>query len=256
MAMNCESGRCHSGSDQASYRLQQGPGLPSLRKDLQNQQATIRFYYINSVRWIDDENHRAGFYQSGCGLNLKSKYATLCTCKLKMLERLHKDRRQLQENPVYIAALGVTKGRQPNSKITPLVFLGKVERSFESFTDIWEYLPKRARNAKDVSHHFLGDLYNPRLARQYHQTGQIRFSRPHAHADGAYKEDLKNAFPLLFKDWTTWPGADVGFQTGNDIGSKVARRKFERMIKAPRQSAYGWKYYLTELESVIRRIVL
>ena len=125
MAMNCESGRCHSGSDQASYRLQQGPGLPSLRKDLQNQQATIRFYYINSVRWIDDENHRAGLYQSGCGIHLKSKYATLCTCKLKMLERLHKDRRQLEENPVYIAALGVTKGRQPNSKITPLSFSEK-----------------------------------------------------------------------------------------------------------------------------------
>ncbi len=26
------------------------------------------------------------------------------------------------------------------------------------------------------------------------------------------------------------------------------------MIKAPRQSAYGWKYYLTDLQSLIRRI--
>jgi hypothetical protein len=256
--MRCESGQCHSGTTESSYRLPQGPGLPSLLKDLRNQNATVRFYYINSVRWINDANYKAGLYQTGCGLNLQSKYATLCTCKLKMLEQLHKDRRRLQEYPVYVAALGVKKGRQPDSTITPLVFLGKVKKSFDSFSDIWEYLPKQIRYAKDVSRHFLGDLYNPRLVRKYRQTGRIQFSKEHAHASGSYKKDLEEARPVVFNHWKSWPGADVGFKagSGNIIGSKLARRKFEKMIKAPRQSAYGWKYYLSDLQAIIRQTIL
>ena len=86
IVIRCESGVCsRSGSSEAPYRLPRGPGLPSLYKDMRNQEAKIRFYYINSVQWVDNEDHKAGLYQTGCGLNLKSKYATLCTCKLKML---------------------------------------------------------------------------------------------------------------------------------------------------------------------------
>jgi len=259
IVIRCESGVCsRSGSSEAPYRLPRGRGLPSLYKDMRNQEAKIRFYYINSVQWVDNEDHKAGLYQTGCGLNLKSKYATLCTCKLKMLEVIHKGRGRLNKNPAYVAALGVTKGRTENSRITPLVFLGKVEESFDSFPDIWEYLPKKARYAKDVGRHFLGDLYPPNLVRKYHQTGRIRFPKGHSHANGAYKKDLKEAHPIVFKEWETWPGANVGFTRGDEssVASKKERIKFKRMIKAPRQSAYGWKYSLTDLRSLIRRKVL
>jgi hypothetical protein len=225
---------------------------------MHNQEAKIRFYYINSVQWFDNGDHKAGLYQTGCGLNLKSKYATLCTCKLKMLEQIPKDHGQLNDNPVYVAALGVTKGRRPKSRITPLVFLGKVENSFDSFPDIWEYLPKNARYAKDASRHFLGDLYPPNLVRKYHQTRRIRFPNGHAHANGAYKKDLKKAHPIVFKEWKTWSGANMGFTTrdGSSVASKQEKKKFERMIKTPRQSAYGWKYSLIDLRPLIRRKIL
>jgi hypothetical protein len=257
IVIRCESGPCRSGSIEVSYRLPRGPGLRSLHKDMYNQKAKIRFYYINSVKWVDNEDHRAGLYQTGCGLNLKSKYATLCTCKLKMLEHIHKGRERLNKNPVYVAGLGVTKGRQPNSRITPLLFLGKVEKSFRSFSDIWEYLPKKARDQKDASQHFLGDLYPKKLIRKYQQTGRIRFPDGHAHAKRAYKKDLDEAHPIVFKEWETWSRANVGFTRGDgsSVASKQETKKFERMIKAPRQSAYGWKYSLTDLRSLIRRKV-
>ena len=229
--------------------------MPSLHKDMQNQEAKIRFYYINSVHWVDNGDDKAGLYQTGCGLNLKTKYATLSTCKLKMLESIHRGRGRLNENPLYLAALGVTKGRKPKSRITPLVFLGKVEKSFDSFPGLWDYLPKKVRYAKDASQHFLGDLYPKKLIRKYHQTGRIRFPKGHAHANGAYKKDLAEAHPIVFKEWKAWSAANVGFtrEDGSRVASIQEKQKFKKMIQAPRQSAYGWKYSLTDLSSLIRQ---
>jgi len=225
---------------------------------MRNKEAQIRFYYINSVEWIDGEDRKPGLYQTGCGLNLMSKYATLCTCKLEMLRVIHKGRGRLDKEPVYVAVLGDTEGRREDSRITPLVFLGKVEKSFDSFPDIWKYLPKKARYAKDARRHPLGDLYPPSLVRKFHQTGRIRFPNGHSHANGAYKKDLRESHPIVFKEWETWPGANVGFSRGdeNSLASKEERIKFKRMIKAPRQSRYGWLYSLPNLRSLMRRHVL
>jgi hypothetical protein len=250
----CESGVCSGlGSMEASYRIPPGPGLPSLYKDMRNPETEIRFYYIHSVEWKDKED---GLYQTGCGLNLKGKYATLCTCKLEVLRIIHKRQGRLDKEPVYLAVLGDTKGRRENSQITPLVFLGKVEESFDSFQQIWEYLPKRARYAKDVSRHVLGDLYPPKLVRRYRQTGRIKFPKGHAHANGSYKKDLDKSHPIVFKEWKTWSGAKVGFGRGDgrSVASKQAKEKFRRMIKAPRQSRYGWLYSLSDLRSVMRGV--
>ena len=257
--MRCESGICsRSGSRETSYRIPRRRGLRSLYKDLRNRGAKIRFYYINSVEWNNGEDRKPGLYQTGCGLNLMSKYATLCTCKLEMLKAIHKGHERLDKEPIYVAVLGDTEGRRKNSRITPLVFLGKVERSFNSFPGIWKYLPKKARHAKNVRRHFLGDLYPPGVVRKFHQTSRIRFPNGHSHANGAYKEDLRKSRPLVFKEWEAWPGANVGFSSGDEknIASKEERMKFKRMIKAPRQSRYGWLYSLPNLRSLMRRHVL
>src|SRR5436309_2810413 len=155
--IRCGDGvRSCSGDASLSYRLPRGPGLASLYKDMRDEEPEIRFYYIDTVHWIDER--KPGLYQSGCGLNLRSRYATLCTCKRKMLEIIHKTTRESPKRPIYIAVLGDTKGRRPYRKrITPVVFIGKVERSFDSFQDIWKYLPPRARHVKDVRHNALGD---------------------------------------------------------------------------------------------------
>lgn len=135
---------CHSNRDgshlrnsKTFYRLPKGPGLLTFCKDLRNQEGEIRFYYIRSVEWADGVSRKPGLYQFGNGLNLKSRYATLCTCKRKMLQAIYNDRNRSGKRPIYIAVLGSNEGRKPLSKSAPLIFLGKVERSFGSFEEIW-----------------------------------------------------------------------------------------------------------------------
>jgi hypothetical protein len=259
-AIRCGSGvRSCSGNTELSYRLPQGPGLASLRKDMWDGEVEIRFYYIDSVDWKDETGRKPGLYQSGCGLNLRGIYATLCTCKRKMLDIIHKTTRKAPNRPIYIAVLGDTKGRRPNTKdVTPMVFLGKVERSFESFLDIWMYLPRRARHAKDVRLNALGDLYSPTLVRSFQKTGRIassRFAEGFVHAGQVYKKDLRESFPVVFKEWRAWADGNVGFGRANLKGLRLPNT-FRAMIEKPRPSAYGWKYRLSELRPLIRRLKL
>jgi hypothetical protein len=200
--IRCGSGvRSCSGNPELSYRLPSGPGLASLYKDRCHEGSEIRFYYIDSIDWKEDQ--KPGLYQSGCGLNLRGRYATLCTCKRKMLDIIHKTSRESPGLPIYVAVLGDTKGRRPDRKITPLVFIGKVERSFDSFLDIWKYLPERARHAKDVRRHALGDLYPPDLIRLFGEAGRIsssEFSAEFVHAGEAYKRTSANPVQLSLKN--------------------------------------------------------
>ena len=245
-------GSC-SGDPSLSYLLPIGPGLLSLREDMRDKEAQIRFYYIDSVKWIDEGIQKPGLYQSGCGLNLRSRYATLCTCKRKMLEVLHKNFSQSKQRPIYVGVLGDSKGRRPNSQITPLVFLGKVYKSFDSFLDLWKYLPERARKAKTVSRHPLGDLYSPALVRLFRETGRIpstKFAPDFVHNDQEYKKDLGESFPLVFKEWQAWSDANTGFDQKTLKGLTLPRH-FRAMIKVPRPSAYGWKYSLNELRPLM-----
>jgi len=253
----CDSGACaRLGNVDDSYRLPRGPGLRSLYKDMCSSEAQIRFYYIDSVKWVK-KGRSPGLCQTGCGLNLMSKYATLCTCKLKMLRVIHKGHEQLDERPVYVAALGDTKGRK-DPRTTPVVFLGKVEKSFDCFLAVWKYLPQSVRRAKDVRRHRLGDLYPPILVRVFEKFGRIskdRFVQNFSHAKDSYKNDLRESKPVVFKEWQTYPEADVGFTTKDSRSIALPRKakSFKTMIAVPRPSVYGWKYKLRELRSLLER---
>ena len=258
--IRCGNGvRSCSGKPELSYRLPKGPGLASLYRDMQHEGSEIRCYYIDTVDWVDQRNRKPGLYQSGCGLNLRGRYATLCTCKRKMLEIIHKASRESPTRPIYVAVLGDTKGRRPSRKqITPLVFIGKVERSFDSFLDIWKYLPQRTRKAKDVRRHALGDLYPPSLMQSFSEAGRIfssRFADDFVHAKEVYKKDLHESRPVVFKEWQAWPDADVGFSR-EDLKGLVLPNTFRTMIDKPRPSAYGWKYSLCELGPLMRQLEL
>lgn len=176
-----------------------------------------------------------------------------------MLEIIHKARRESPSRPIYVAVLGDTKGRRPNrKKFTPLVFIGKVERSFDSFLDIWKYLPQKARHVKDVRRHALGDLYPPTLIQTFRETGRIsssRFSEDFVHAKEGYEKDLRESRPVVFKEWQARPDADVGFSREN-LKGLVLPNTFRTMIDKPRPSAYGWKYRLIELSPLMRRLNL
>jgi len=177
---------------------------------------------------------------------------------VKTLEVIHKRLGRLEKRPIYVAALGVTKGRK-DSRITPLVFLGKVEKSFDSFLDIWKYLPRSVRHVKDVRRHRLGDLYPPTLVRIFQKVRRIsssRFVENFSHAKESYKKDLKQSKPVVFKEWQTWPEANVGFQTACIGNIPLAERaKFRKMIEVPRQSAYGWSYRVKDLRAVLQEIL-
>lgn len=240
-----------------SYRLPRGPGLPSLYRDIRKKETEIRFYYIDSVRWIDTGNRMRGLYQFGCGLNLITDYATLCTCKHEMLKGIHKDMTTSGKRLIYVAALGDTKGRRPNSrKFTPLVFLGKVEKSFTSFLDLWTYLPQKIRDAKDVRFNNLGDLYSPGLVRR---PGRDRFSDEFAHRKRKdYAKDIKHSKPVVFREWKAWPDAKKGFRAVR-LKSLVlpnGSKKFRTMIKVPKPAASGWKYQLYKLGPLMKRLQL
>ena len=241
------------------YRLPRGPGLRTFIKDIQKEDAEIRFYYIDSVRWINTGNQKRGQYQFGCGLNLMTEYATLCTCKHKMLAAINKDKEKIRlgSRVIYVAVLGDTKGHKPDKKnFTPLVFLGKVHKSFDSFNDLWKYLPRRIRDAKNVCSNNLGDVYPPDVVRRPRKD---KFSDEFAHRKKKnYVKDIKHSKPIVFLEWRAWPGADAGFHVKNlkKLAATKVRKRFRNLIKVPRPSAYGQHYSLSELRPLLRRLQL
>jgi len=231
----------YSKTDVSPYRLPKGTGLQQFISDL-NGEGQIRFYYIRSVKW---DNNKAGLYQFGCGLNLKSRLATLSTCKRDMLQTIYKHWDD-ETKPLYIGVLGTTEGRKLNSE-TPLLFLGKVDQVFYSFDDMWDKLPPKIRASKDVRKHPLGDMYPPNFKKS-------SFANKHVHSiNGIYRKDLKYSCPLVFKQWRAWPDADIVFKENKSIAK--ASEKFKRMIKKPAQMRHGWVYSLAEVKPVLRPIL-
>lgn len=230
----------YSGMDASPYRLPKGTGLQQFLSDL-NGEGQIRFYYIKSVKW---NPNKAGLYQFGCGLNLKSRWATLSTCKRDMLETINKH--WDKKIPLYIGVLGTTEGRKPDSE-TPLLFLGKVDQVFKNFDQIWDVLPKKIRASKDVREHPLGDMYPPNFKKS-------SFANKHVHSiNGIYRIDLKYSRPLVFKQWRAWPEANIVFKESRELAK--ASEKFRSMIKSPRPSRYGFPYSFKEIGPVMRSVL-
>jgi hypothetical protein len=219
------------------------------------EETEIRFYYIDSVRWIHTGNKMRGLYQFGCGLNLMTGYATLCTCKHRMLKDIHRDMTKRGKRLIYVAALGDTNGRRPNSRRStpPLVFLGKVKQSFGSFLDLWRDLPKSIRAAKNVRFNNLGDLYPPSLVRK---PSRDKFSEQFAHRKRKnYKKDIRDSKPIIFREWQAWPDGEKVFHAKylKRLAFTDTRKKFRSMIRVPKPAASGWKYQFHKLEPLIRR---
>jgi hypothetical protein len=157
------------------------------------------------------------------------------------------------KRPIYVAALGDTKGRR-NARATPLVFLGKVARSFDSFNDVWKYLPLTVRKTKDVRRQRLGDLYAPALVRTFKRCGRIennRFAAAFAHIDRKnYAKDIRQSKPIVFREWRAWPDADA-YLNNKRLQRLSLPKHFRAMIRKPRPAAYGWKFRLAELKAIL-----
>lgn len=245
------------------YRLPRGRELRRLRRDAKNPNAMIRFYYIRSVKWRND-NQPPGLYQYGNGLNLRGGIATLCTCKHDMLRAIYKQWNGTKKHPpLYVGVLGSKDGRRPGSKSAPLVFFGRVEQSFETFIDIWNSMPPDAQRAKSVQEDPLGDLYPDKLVEEYERKGQLgmeHFAPGYIHHkdedDKDYKKDLDESKPLLFAEWRAWPDADMILN--GEMAQMLPdpkRQNFRRMVKKPGPSRYGWVYPLKDLKPFVRHVM-
>ena len=234
------SNGCSPRNFSKEYPLPKGPGLPSLQKDW-NGDGEIRFYYITTVRWNKDQD---GLYQSGCGLNLKTSYATLCTCKRRMLRYIHShwDQIQIQKQSLYIGVLGNKDCRKPGSKYAPLIFLGKADQSFSSFEALWNFLSHKDQEIKSVMRDPLGDLYPPdsKIPPDCH----VHYPKK------KYEEDLKDPRPLLFKEWRAWREGGLDLMP-EKIENRDIRRQLESLLSKGVPAPYGRPFRLAELKSLI-----
>lgn len=237
--MQCE---CQDSAGQR-YKLPQGPGTPDFRSDCKQDDAEVRFYYITSVTWDATE---CCLYQKGCGLNLRTDVATLCTCKREMVKCLYKLRRDNQERPLYVGALSSKAGRPEGAKTAPMIFLGKIDRCFDSFETLWEKLPQKVRNAKSVCTNYLGDLYPPKLVRKKILHESDFCEGHHAHFDNSanpeYLKDLNSPYSLIFTEWRAWP-------KGVELSGREVPKEFEDLIQKGRPSRYGFIFKLRQFET-------
>lgn len=225
-----------------SYPLPEGSGLPSLLKDCVGA-CEIRFYYITSVKWEKDQNGVSVLHQFGCGLNLNTNYATLCTCKRGMLRSINKQWNQIQNKGLYIGVLGNKYCRKPGAKYAPLIFLGKVDQSFFSFESLWNFLEPNDRKIKSVLRDPLGDLYPP---------GVKAPPESHVHyPKEEYKKDMKNPNPLLLKEWRAWREGGLDLQP-EKIENLDVRKKFISLLRKGVPAPYGRPFPLSEFKSVFR----
>jgi len=238
------------------YRLPKGPCKPEKLIANMKEEGQIRFYYIKTVEWCSSRG-KANLYQYGNGLNLESKMATLCTCKRDMLKSIEKHwRNSKKKEPLYIGVLGSTKGRNPKlnyKNAAPLVFLGEVKNVYRCFHTAWKKIPKQVKILKNVKKVPLGDLYPVDLLNKYATQSRLDpsdFAMGYVHANKIYEEDIKNSCPITFEKWCAWPEANCILKPKK--GSDEFIKKFNTMIRKPRQCRYGWKYSTEEILPILR----
>jgi hypothetical protein len=124
--------------------------LAELRRALENSGTGEAYAYVIRTVAVSAGELK----QKGCGPNWDGGLITLCTCKAQM-----RSRRAVPEWPgLWIAGFtGCTKTPRGNV----LVFLMRVDRAFESYYDLWNWLPDNIRQAKAAHQNPRGDLFEP-----------------------------------------------------------------------------------------------
>lgn len=134
--------------------------------------------------------------QKGCGPNWEGGLITLCTCKAQM-----RSRKAVSEWPgLWIAGFA---GYPKTSRGNALVFLIRVDRAFESYYDLRNWLPDDIRQAKAAHLNRRGDLFEPITNLTANPAGRFnpRNYRP-PHRDHPHsREDPKNKnTPRWYRD--------------------------------------------------------
>lgn len=181
---------------------------------------TVFAYVLSTLRLeATDPIQPRIFGQVGSGPNLEGGAVTLTTCKHYM-----------RSTGTFSRALGrggVLVAGFCSSTITPdqqnaLFYLGRVERTFETHSDLAEALPAETRRAKAVTGNYLGDLFEPSnqttALRDFEGTSYLLPKTGHSHFDqmrhpgstlDSLQADLnapdrRRAQLLLFDPLKTW----------------------------------------------------
>jgi hypothetical protein len=124
------------------------------------------------------------FAQYGNSPNFQGGVITLCACKHRMRTAAH------LRNDADVWVAGITSSGLPSVHGRRYLFyLMLIHQRADSQAEMWERLPREARQAKSASKHRLGDVYEPRRAGL---SGDGRFMvdnyrqpcKEHVHRDG------------------------------------------------------------------------
>lgn len=124
--------------------------LDCLKSMINDHDGKIEIYVLNSIKKFKiGDTGSVEFIQNGCGPNFQGGVLTQCTCRHDIRAR-HDCWRE-----IWIA--GFTKYQHNHY----LVYLMKVEKSFDSYKKMWSYLDHDVRSAKNARHHVCGDIFEP-----------------------------------------------------------------------------------------------
>jgi len=136
--------------------------LPCLLASLYGVQGRAYSYVITTVKL-----KKGGYFeQHGSAPNFQGDFVTLCTCKHQM--RASQSAAEWETN-VWVA--GFTSRCLHEGKHW-LFYLMKVDKAFESQSDLWYGMSSTVRQAKAARKHFLGDMFEPK---RHGLTGDARY---------------------------------------------------------------------------------
>jgi len=154
---------CHT--SQASQKVQPFPKVGRLVENLNLPLAVLDArldglrgravsYVVRTVRW---NSGKQCLEQRGSAPNFQGGVLTLCTCKHQMRASQSAD----DWKNIWIAGFtsrSIYDGRHW------LFYLARVERVFESQSDLWNGMTGKVREAKAARQHYLGDMFMPKAA--------------------------------------------------------------------------------------------
>lgn len=125
-------------------------GKPQIVKQTDRAKGEVVYsYVVSTVRLGQSGEYR----QRGSAPNFQGDRLTLCTCKHQMRARL-----DLEDWPgKWVAGLS-SRSYDGNHW---LIYLARIERSYESHCELWFDLPANIQQAKSARRSKVGDLYEP-----------------------------------------------------------------------------------------------
>lgn len=147
---NCMTTTNGSEKSETQYFGRTNLTLAQLRKSVAGSEIREAFAYVITTVRVDGLELK----QKGSGPNWAGGVITLCTCKAQM-----RSRRDVSEWPGSWIA-GFT-GCRRTPRGNTLVYLMRVDKAFESYCELWNWLPDSVREAKAAHLDRRGDLFEP-----------------------------------------------------------------------------------------------